>query len=82
MKINGKYQHFTIDTGSPVTIMPNNPELFDQKDIQLLKEIYQHVNKNKLNSWGKYGQTMNTMAKLQKHQYSLHKETTSHHFWV
>ena len=24
LKFNGKYQNFTIDTGSPVTIMPNN----------------------------------------------------------
>ena len=31
MKINGKYQNFTIDTGSPVTILPNNLELHDQK---------------------------------------------------
>ena len=28
LKVNGKYQNFTIDTGSPVTIMPNNPTLY------------------------------------------------------
>ena len=48
MKINGKYQKFTIDTGSPVTIIPNNPELYNQKDIQLLKEKYWDVNINEI----------------------------------
>ena len=33
LKINGKYQNFTIDTGSPVTIMPNNPKVYNSKDI-------------------------------------------------
>ena len=33
LKINGKYQNFTIDTGSPVTIKPNNPKLYNPKDI-------------------------------------------------
>ena len=28
LKINGKYQNFTIDTGYPVTIMLNNPKLY------------------------------------------------------
>ena len=41
--INGKYQNFTIDTGSPVTLMPNNPELYEQKDSKPLKERYQDV---------------------------------------
>ena len=30
LKINGKYQNFTIDNDSPVTIMPKNPELYNQ----------------------------------------------------
>ena len=38
LKINGKYQNFTNDTGSPVTIMPNNPKLYDTKDIKPLKK--------------------------------------------
>ena len=48
MIINGKYQNFTIDTGSAVTIMPNIPEVYNQKDIQSLKERYQYVNKNEI----------------------------------
>ena len=38
LKINGKYQNFTIDTGFPVTIMSNNAELYNQKDMKPLKE--------------------------------------------
>ena len=38
LKINGKYQNFTIETGSPVTIMPNNTKLYNPKDIKPLKE--------------------------------------------
>ena len=38
LKINGKYQNFTIDTGYPVTTMLNNPNLYNQKDIHQLKE--------------------------------------------
>ena len=53
LKINGKYQNFSIDTGSPVTIMPNNPELYNQKDIKPLTEIYQDVNKNEIKFLGK-----------------------------
>ena len=36
LKINGKDQNFNIDTGSPVTIMPNNPKLCNTKDIKPL----------------------------------------------
>ena len=46
LKINGKNQKFIIDTGSPVTIMPNNPTLNNPEDIPPLKERYQVVNKN------------------------------------
>ena len=53
LKINGKYQNFTIDTGSPVTLMPNNPELYNQKDMKPLKERYQDVNKNEIKFLGK-----------------------------
>ena len=38
LKINGKYQNFTIDTGSPITKMPNNPKLYNTKDIKPLKK--------------------------------------------
>ena len=53
LKINGKYQNFTIDTGSAVTNMPNNPTLYEQKDIQPLQERYQDVNKNEIKFFGK-----------------------------
>ena len=44
--MNGNYQNFTIDTGSPVTIMPNNPTIIEQDNIQPLQESYQGVNKS------------------------------------
>ena len=53
LKTNGKYQNFTIDTGSPVTKMPNNPELYNQREIKPLKERYQDVNKNEIQFLGK-----------------------------
>ena len=53
IKINGKNQKFTIDTGSPVTIMPNNPTLYNAENIQPLKERYQDVNKNEITFPGK-----------------------------
>ena len=53
LKINGKYQNVTIDTGSPVTIMPNNPTLYKQRDIQQLQERYQDVNTNEIKFLGK-----------------------------
>ena len=48
VKTNGKYQNFTIDTRSPVRIMPNKSKLNNQKDIHPLKERYQCVNKNEI----------------------------------
>ena len=53
LKFNGKYQNFTLDKGSPVTIMPKNLKLYDPKDIKPLKERYQDVNKNGINFFGK-----------------------------
>ena len=52
-KINDNYKNFTINTGSPVTIMPNNRKLYNQEDNQPLKEIYQDVNKNEIKFFGK-----------------------------
>ena len=52
LKINGKYQNFTIDTGFPVTIMPNNPKQYNPIDIHPLKERYQDVNKNEIKFLG------------------------------
>ena len=52
-KIDGKNQKFINDTGSPVTIMPNNPTLYNPEDIQPLKERYQDVNKNEIKLLGK-----------------------------
>ena len=42
-----------FDTGSTVTIMPNNTTLYKPEDIQPLKERYQDVNKNEINLLGK-----------------------------
>ena len=42
-----------IDTGSLVTIMPNNPTLYNPEDIQPLKEWYQDQNKNEKTFLGK-----------------------------
>ena len=53
LKINGKNQNFTIDTGFPVTIMPNNPDLYDQTDIKPFKKRYQDVNINEIKFLGK-----------------------------
>ena len=39
LKFHGIYQNFTIDTGFPVTIMPNNPKLYNQKDMKPLTKI-------------------------------------------
>ena len=56
-KIYETKQKFTIDTGSPVTIMPNNPNLYKMENIKPIKERSQHVNKNKIKFLGKYGST-------------------------
>ena len=42
--------------------MPNNPELYNQKDIHPLKEIYQDVKKNEIQFLGKIWEISNTMA--------------------
>ena len=48
LKFNEKYQNFTFYNDSPVTIVPNNPTLYEQKDNRPLKERYQDVNKNEI----------------------------------
>ena len=48
MKRNQKKRKFTINTGSPVTIMPNYPALFATKNIKPMKERYQYVNKKEI----------------------------------
>ena len=53
IKINGKKQKFITDTGSPVTIMPNDITLYKPEDIQPLKERDQDVNKNEIKFLGK-----------------------------
>ena len=42
-----------IDTGSPVTIMPNNTTFYNPEDIQPLKERNQDVIKNEIKFLGK-----------------------------
>ena len=49
LKVNKKYQNFTIDNGSLVTILPNNRTLYKQKDIQPLKQRYQDLHKIEVN---------------------------------
>ena len=45
--------------------MPNNPKLYNQKDMHPLNKRYQDVHKNEIKFLGKkYGQTSNTTAKL------------------
>ena len=80
LKINGKDQNFTIDTGSPVTIMPNNPKLNDPKDIKPLKERYQDVNKNEIKLFGKIWADNENNGKITKKDFWLHKETTIQHY--
>ena len=53
IKMNGKNQKFIIDTGSPVTIMPNNPTLYNPEYIQPLKVRYQDVNRNEIKFLGR-----------------------------
>ena len=35
LKVNGKFQNFTIDTGSPVPFMPNYLKIYNQNEIEL-----------------------------------------------
>ena len=53
MKINGKKQKFTIDTGSPVIIMPYDQQIHNTKESKPMKERYQDVNKNEVEFMGK-----------------------------
>ena len=46
--------------------MPNNPQLYDQKDIKPLKERYQDVNKNKKKFLGKKWTDIEYSGKLTK----------------
>ena len=39
LKIIGNYQNFTINTGSPVTIMPNNPKLYNPRHTPTERKI-------------------------------------------
>ena len=48
-----KNQKFIVDTDCPVTIMLNNPTLYNPEDIQPLKERYQDVTKNEITFLGK-----------------------------
>ena len=82
LKINGNYQNFTIATGSPVTIMPNNPKLYNPKDKHPLTEIYQDVNKNEIKFLGKVRANIEYNGETTNYQFLSHKETTLHHNWV
>ena len=43
-----KMENTKISQSTPVTIMPNDPKLYNQKHIHPLKERYQDVNKNEI----------------------------------
>ena len=75
MKINGKNQKFIIDTGSPVTIMPNNPTLYNPEDVQPLKERYQDVNKIEIKFLGKVWVNIEYNSKQTKLQLLITKRT-------
>ena len=38
-----------MDTGSLVTIMPNNPKMYKMEDVRPMNERYQEVNKIEIN---------------------------------
>ena len=53
MMINGKKQKFIIVTGSPVTIIPCDQKIHNTKEIKLMKERYQDVNRTEIKFMGK-----------------------------
>ena len=52
-KINGIAKEFTIDTGSPISIMPLDKRIMKPTEIQKVTNRYQDVNKNEINFPGK-----------------------------
>ena len=54
VKINGTEKEFIIDTGSPISIRPADNTIMKDTEIQKVKHRHQDVNKNEVNSRGKY----------------------------
>ena len=56
LKVNGKYRNFTSDTVSPVTILPNEPILYDQKERKAdhLKKDTEMLTKTNQIPWKNY----------------------------
>ena len=54
IKINVTPKEFIIDTGSPVSIMPLDEQIMKKTEIQKITNRYQDVNKNEINSGGRY----------------------------
>ena len=53
VKIIGKAKEFTIDTGSPISIMPPDKRIMKSTEIQEVTNRYQDVNKNEMKFRGK-----------------------------
>ena len=53
LKINGVMEEFIIDTGSPISLMPQNERIMRSTEVQKITNRYQDVNKNGVNLRGK-----------------------------
>ena len=53
VKINGIMKEFIIDTGSPLSIMPQDKRIMKPTELQKVSNRYQDVNKNEVNFRGK-----------------------------
>ena len=62
VKINGIEKEFIVDTGSPISIMPEDEKIKKQTEIQKVKQRYQDVNKNEV----KFRGTLNTITTNKK----------------
>ena len=52
MKVNGIGKEFTVDTSSPISIMPADENTLKKTEIQKVKHWYHDVNKNEVKSRG------------------------------
>ena len=58
LTVDGKQINFVIDSGSPITIIPNH--LKPDKPLQTVEQIYTEVNKNRVELDGKCMVTVET----------------------